>query len=206
MNMFWLVIVRSWHSKLVRSVVIGIVCFGVTFSPALAQDATLRVPDERARSYFGDEVLVDQDGKRHRFYSDLLANHVVLINVLFTGCKDSCPMQTQRLRQVRAQLGTRFGPNITFLSLSVDPTHDDSEALKRFAVKQQVDEVGWRFLTAAEPIMAKVLRRLGQWTDEPTDHGTLLIAGNAAKRHWVKLRPDAPVERIAADLIRLMEE
>ena len=206
MNMFWMTIVLSRYGNLVRSVVIGIVWSGVAFAPVLAQDATLRVPDERARSYFGDDVLVDQDGKGHRFYSDLLENHVVLINVLFTGCKDSCPMQTQRLRQVRARLGTRFGPNITFLSLSVDPTHDDSEMLKRFAVKQQVDEAGWRFLTAEEPVMAKMLRRLGQWTDEPTDHSTLLIAGNAAKRHWVRLRPDASVDHIAADLTRLMEE
>jgi protein SCO1 len=51
--------------------------------------------------------------------------------------------------------------------------------------------------------MQALLSRLGQWTDSPEDHTTLLIAGNAAKAHWAKLRPDASPEQIAAELERL---
>lgn len=158
---------------------------------------------ERALRYFGDDTLTDQNGVGHRFVSDLLSNHVVLINVIFTHCQDACPMQTQKLQQVRQQLGEHFGTEITFLSLSVDPKRDDSSALKAFAEKQRVDVSGWKFLTADEAVMARVLSRLNQWTDDPNNHSTLLIAGNVRAAHWAKLRPDAPPERIVADLLRL---
>lgn len=159
---------------------------------------------ERAHHYFGDERLTDQDGVSHRFFSDLLSQHVVLINVIFTDCKDACPLQTQRLQLVREQLGDLFGSEYIFLSLSVDPDRDDPAALKTFAEKQHADFPGWRFLTADKTTMSTILGRLGQWTDDPNNHSTLLIAGNARNAHWVKLRPDSPPERIVADLKRLV--
>jgi protein SCO1 len=158
---------------------------------------------ERARAYFGDHVLTDQDGKTHRFYSDLLQGRVVLINVIFTHCPSACPMMTERLKLVRKQVGDGFGRDVYFLSLSVDPARDTPEALKRFAERHNVDSPGWRFLVSDAQTLKTLLSRLGQWTDSPDDHTTLLIAGNASKSHWTKLRPDAPPEQIAAELARL---
>jgi len=171
------------------------------FASETSADARL----ERARNYFGDERLIDQNGVAHRFVSDLLSNHVVLINVIFTDCRDACPMQTQKLQLVRKQLGDYFGSRIVFLSLSIDPKRDSPVLLKAFADKQQANVDGWMFLTAQETIMARILGRLNQWTDDPNNHSTLLIAGNARTAHWVKLRPDSPPERIVADLRRLAE-
>ena len=160
---------------------------------------------EKAQQYFGDEMLLDQHGQSYRFFSDLLSRHVVLINVIFTHCQDACPMQTQRLRMVRNQLGDRFGTKFLFLSLSVDPERDDPQAMKAFAEKQQANVPGWYFLTAEKTVLQQILNRLGQWTDDPSNHSTLMIAGNAQNAHWVKLRPDSPPERIVADLLRLAE-
>jgi cytochrome oxidase Cu insertion factor (SCO1/SenC/PrrC family) len=173
------------------------------FAQATPNSSQSAEKQERSRGYFGDDVLIDQDGIPHRFFSDLLQGQVVLINVIFTNCEDACPMQTQRLQSVRKQLGERFGSEIIFLSLSIDPKRDTPAALKKFAAKQHADVPGWRFLVAKESVMAAILGRLGQWTDDPTNHSTLLIAGNASDAHWVKLRPDSPAERITADLLRL---
>lgn len=192
--------------RLAEIIVSGLLGLAVATSatPQATSSASQGVDkQERSRSYFGDDVLVDQDGVSHRFFSDLLSGRVVLINVIFTHCKDACPMQTQRLQSVRRQLGERFGSEIVFLSLSVDPKRDNPAVLKKFAAKQNADVPGWRFLVAEEAVMAAVLGRLGQWTDDPTNHNTLLIAGNASQAHWLKLRPDSPPERIAADLLRL---
>lgn len=160
----------------------------------------------RAQAYFGDAELTDQDGRRQRFYSDLLGDRVVLINVVFTRCPSACPLMTQRLKAVRRQLGDRFGSQVRFLSLSVDPAYDTPQAMKRFAQQQGVDEPGWRFLVADPQTMRGVLSKLGQWSEQAEDHTTLLIAGNARRAHWTKLRPDAPTERIVADLQRLAGE
>lgn len=112
-------------------------------------------------------------------------------------------MQTQRLRQVSRQLGDRFGNRIHFLSLSIDPENDTPAALKKFAAKQYADIPGWRFLVGDKATMERLLKRIGQWTDEPSDHSTLMIAGNARKAHWKKINPIAPIERITADLLTL---
>lgn len=174
------------------------------FAGDSAATATAAGPNgDRARSYFGDHLLIDQDGTSHRFYSDLLVGRVVLINVVFTNCPSACPMMTERLKLVRKRLGPDFGRDVYFLSLSVDPARDTPEAMKRFAQRHAVDEPGWRFLVADAKVLQTVLGRLGQWTDSPEDHTTLLIAGNADKAHWTKLRPDAPPERLAAELERL---
>lgn len=172
---------------------------------AAAGESTVDERLERARNYFGDERLTDQNGVAHRFVSDLLSNHVVLINVIFTHCRDACPMQTQKLQWVRRELGEYFGSRILFLSLSVDPKRDSPALLKAFADKQQANVDGWKFLTAEETVMAQVLGRLNQWSDDPNNHSTMLIAGNARTAHWVKLRPDSPPERIVADLRRLAD-
>lgn len=165
--------------------------------------AARQAREQRARDYFGDDVLTDQDGRRLRFFSDLLRGRTVLINVIFTNCDDACPLMTKRLRFVREQLGAAFGDTVYFLSLSVDPERDTPEALKAFAERHKADEPGWRFLVADRVTLRRVLKRLGQWTDDPQDHMTLLIAGNASNAHWTKLRPDASPAQIADQLLRL---
>ncbi len=173
---------------------------------AAARGTSTGAPETRARDYFGDATLVDQNGVGHRFYTDLLSEGVVLVNLVFTNCPNACPMQTQMLQQVRRQLGERFGKDVRFLSLSIDPERDTPQSMKAFAAKYGADVDGWRFVVAAPETMQQVLGKLGQWSGEPESHSTLLIAGRAGRQHWLKLRPDAPAERIALDLLRLADE
>ncbi|GKS69436.1 SCO family protein [Nitrosomonas sp. PY1] len=188
------------------SMLLGLIDLVSTTIQASTVDAQTENRLERARTYFGDDLLIDQHGASHRFVSDLLSHHVVLINVIFTNCRDACPIQTQKMQVVRRQLGKHFGTQIAFLSLSVDPKRDSPVALKAFAEKQQANIPGWWFLTADEVTMTKILSRLNQWTGNPSNHSTMLIAGHARNAHWIKLRPDSPPERIVADLLRLAGE
>lgn len=158
---------------------------------------------ERARAYFGDGELFDQDGVRHRFFSDLLQHHVVLVNVVYTECRDACPLITRLLGQVKDRLGDEFGRTVLFLSLSSDPLRDTPDTLKGFARKHQADHPGWRFLSARHEVMKPLLSRLGQWSETPADHQSVLIAGNASRAHWVKIRPDATPDFIYAELQRV---
>ncbi len=158
---------------------------------------------ERAHRYFGDGEMFDQDGVRHRFFSDLLQNHIVLINVVYTECRDACPLITRLLGQVKDRFGDEFGRSVVFLSLSSDPLRDTPETLKAFAKKHQADHPGWRFLSADLEVMKPLLTRLGQWSDDPADHKSLLLAGNVFRAHWVKIRPDATPDFIYAELWRV---
>jgi cytochrome oxidase Cu insertion factor (SCO1/SenC/PrrC family) len=153
-----------------------------------------------ARAYFTDTLLLTQDGRPVRFYSDMLAGRTVLINVVYANCTDACPLIVQKLNQTRALVGDRFGREIFFITLTSDPERDPPSALKAFAQQQSADVQGWTWLTGSKPEIDFLLKRLGQFTKQVEDHSTLLIAGNVPGKRWTKIRPDAPAEAIAERL------
>ena len=59
---------------------------GLTVGAAGAQARS-----DKARAWFTDTTLIDQDHRPHAFYSDLLAPRAVLINAAFVGCSSACP-------------------------------------------------------------------------------------------------------------------
>ena len=54
-------------------------------------------------NYFPNVPLTTQDGKTVKFYDDLIKGKSVAINVIYTSCKDECPLETAKLAQL-AQL------------------------------------------------------------------------------------------------------
>src|SRR5262249_48296207 len=96
--------------------------------------------------YFPNVPLRTQDGTTVRFYDDLLKGKAVAINLIYTSCKDECPLETARLVQVQRLLGDHVGKDLSFYSISIDPTHDTPEVLKAYAAKFGVGP-GWLFLT-----------------------------------------------------------
>ncbi|MBA6067369.1 SCO family protein [Pseudomonas mosselii] len=150
-----------------------------------------------AQAWFTDTVLKDQDGRELRFYSDVLKDKVVMLNVIFTHCNDACPLITRKLREVREAMGPELAAQVTFVSVSSDPLNDTPEVLKAFARKQGVEGPNWLFLTGDKASVDLVLGRLGQFLPSPEQHSTQLIAGDVAGKRWSKIRPDAPPAAIA---------
>ena len=70
-------------------------CLGLLFFPLAGHtQATTGVntvsnnqqfEEERARNFFTDTEVIDQNGKKMRFYSDVLKDRVVLISFIFTN-------------------------------------------------------------------------------------------------------------------------
>lgn len=159
---------------------------------------------ERGREYFSDTELIDQYGRRLRWFSDLLADRVVLINFVYATCPDACPMATQKLIGIKTSLGAQFGAQIRFLSISVDPKRDTPQKLAEFSRKQGAVHDQWRFLSGSIKNIETIIRKLGQHRQDLLDHSTIMIAGNATHAQWVKIRPDAPPEFIVETLKRLI--
>lgn len=160
---------------------------------------------QKARDYFTDTVLVNQDGKSVRFFTDALDGKVVLVSFIFTRCVEACPLICQKMNGVRRALGDRFR-DVQFLSLSVDPDFDTPAELAYFAKKQDARYPNWTFLGGKKENVALVGRRLGEWPEEPGNHTTAFLAGNVRTGHWTKIRPDMPAAAIADTLRRLADE
>jgi protein SCO1 len=158
-----------------------------------------------ALSYFTDLELQTQEGRKVRFYSDVLEGRTVVINVIYTNCKDACPLITKQLNDVRHLIPELFGKQVFFVTLSSDPVRDTPQVLKQFAQKQSADVEGWTFLTGPKENVDHILKKLGQFSAEVEAHSTLFIAGNVAGKRWSKIRPNAPAAAIAERLSALAD-
>lgn len=157
--------------------------------------------DDAARNYFTDTVLLDQDGREVRFYSDILEDKVVVINALFTSCTGSCPMMARTFARLQDELGERLGSKVHLVSITVDPEMDTPARLREYG--ERFDRrPGWTFLTGSKENVDEVLYKLGQYVDDPEQHLAAVLIGNEPAGVWQKAPGLAP----AATLLAGVEE
>ncbi|BBH46162.1 SCO family protein [Pseudomonas sp. KU43P] len=185
----------SWRVLLALSVFAASLHYW-PIKPILQAQAQVPVKAEATpwgADYFPNTSLVTQDGKKVHFYDDLIKDKVVAINFIFTGCSDSCPVETARLRQVQKILGDRVGKDIFLYSISIDPYNDTPATLKRYAEKFGIGP-GWTLLTGEPDDIEQLRRRLGLYIEglengRSKDHNLSLIIGNQATGRWMKASP-----------------
>jgi protein SCO1 len=140
-------------------------------------------------NYFPNIELTDQYGNKHHFYDDLLKGKLVAIDMIYTHCVDSCPLETARLVEVQKLLGDRVGKDIFFYSITLDPKRDTPEVLKAYADKYHVGP-GWLFLTGKGSDIELVGRKLGLYSDpDPSNrdgHTASLLLGNEPAGEWTR--------------------
>jgi protein SCO1 len=151
-------------------------------------------PDAKEDSRWGGNPfpnveLITQDGKKVRFYDDLIKGKVVALELIYTTCKYNCPLETARLVQLQKLLGDRMGKDIFFYSITIDPEHDTPEVLKEYAAKYHVGP-GWTFLTGKEADIKLISKKLGLDKlpngNDPDGHTPSLLIGNEATGIWMR--------------------
>ncbi len=162
--------------------------------------------EERAREYFSNLELINQDGETVRFFDDVLKDKVVVINFVFTNCQGACPLMTHKLSLVRDQFEDKIGKPLQFVSLSIDPERDTPAAMKAFAEEHQADHDGWVWLTGKPENLDNIIKRLGQYAEDIEAHSTMMLAGNVNAAHWVKIQPYEMPPQIAQKIALLLEE
>jgi protein SCO1/2 len=153
-----------------------------------------------------DVPLLTHDGKSVRFYSDLVRNRIVFINMIYAQCTERCPPMTQNLKRVHALLGERAGRDIFMYSISLQPEFDRPQELREYMKVNQVTGRGWTFLTGEKGNVERVRRSLGFFERDPdldgdiTQHTGMLRIGNDTLKRWCMtpalLQPDLIVETL----------
>jgi protein SCO1/2 len=140
-------------------------------------------------NYFPNVELTTHEGKTVRFYDDLLKGKSVAINLMFTECKDVCPLETATMVQLQQQLGSRMGKDMFFYSISIDPKNDTPKVLKAYAEKYGAGP-GWLFLTGKPEDIKLVSQKIGlaRGRDAETrdGHGSILMVGNEPTGQWIR--------------------
>lgn len=96
------------------------------------------VPDFRLTERDGSTVtLADLRGK------------VWLANFIYTECTETCPLQSLQVQRLQEEFAD--APDLRFVSITVDPSHDTPEVLRRYADRYGADPERWLFLTGPKP-------------------------------------------------------
>ena len=170
----------------------------VVFSATMVFGQEQQSPAEK---YFSDVELVNQDGEKVRFYSDVLKNKVVVINTFFTTCTNICPPMNRNFEKIQEALGDRLGKEAFLVSITVDPATDTPTRLKEYSRRFHARS-GWMFLTGKKENVEWALYKLGQYVETKDEHTSIFIIGNEPKGLWKKAIGLAKAE----ELIKIVED
>ncbi len=202
---------RRHHRALLRGPLVCLAAAAVLASPGLGRAATkgaLAAAADKphaAVAYRPDLTLVTQDGKTVRFYDELVAGRIALINFMFTTCTSICPPMTANLAQVQRLLKDTLGDRVVMISISVDPETDTPAVLKAYAERYGAGP-GWYFLTGPRDHIDAVVSKFGDNSRDKLRHSGMLLIGNDPARTWVKGFAMTAPEEIAASVRRLLEQ
>jgi protein SCO1/2 len=96
-----------------------------------------------------DFVLLDQDRHRVRFAG--FHGKVVVLNFIYTRCAlpDFCFRSSNNFGLLQKRFKKQLGRQLVLLTVTFDPSHDDVDALRKYATVWRADSQSWHFLTGS---------------------------------------------------------
>ena len=145
---------------------------------------------ERIRErYFPNVLLKTHDGRRVRFYDDLIKDKIVLLNFMYVKCEGICMPITMNLKRVQDLFGERMGRDVFIYSFTLKPEEDTVTSLRGYAQLHHVKS-GWTFLTGSASDMELLRRKLGFTDPNPevdrvkSNHTGIIRFGNESLQRW----------------------
>jgi len=132
-----------------------------------------------------DLELLDQDGRSVRFKQDVIGDRLVALYTFYTTCGLICPPLAAIFLNLQKRLGSRLGQDVVLVSITVDPVTDIPARLKDYAVRHGA-KPGWIFLTGSKPTVDDVLRGLGVYAADFTDHPNMILVGDGRHGGWTR--------------------
>ncbi|HYP28664.1 MAG TPA: SCO family protein [Blastocatellia bacterium] len=151
---------------------------------------SLKTPREELQEKLLPNVeLTTHEGKKVRFYDDLVKDKIIVINFMYAECTGICPGITANLKNVQNILGDRVGRDIFMYSVTLRPGDDGPKQLAHY-VEMHGIKPGWQFLTG-KPRDVELLRRSLGFYDgnekldkDQTNHIGMVRYGNEARQWW----------------------
>lgn len=103
-----------------------------------------------------DLVLRDHNGRKVRFYSDLIKDKVVVLSFFYTSCIYTCTTQGKTFSELQSLLGDRLGKSVFLISVTTDPARDTPARLKAWSKDYNL-QPGWTLVTGDVSQMNQLL-------------------------------------------------
>jgi protein SCO1/2 len=157
-----------------------------------------------------DFTLTTQTGQPLRLSE--LAGKVWVADFFYTTCPGPCPLVTSHFGEVQKQLGP--APDVRFVSISVDPEKDTTDALKAYAERFKAGD-NWLFCTGDKDAIYKLAHDgfklpISEGTPEsgPVTHSTrlILVDRSGTVRGFYDGTTEDGVRDLVRDIRKLLED
>jgi protein SCO1 len=153
-------------------------------SPAAAQQRPANENTIKSKApQIPDVEVLDQEGRKLRFYSDLVQGKTVAINFIFTTCTTICPPLTANFAKVQKNLAEQGENSVRLISVSVDPENDTPERLKKYAELFHA-RPGWTFVTGRRSELEQIWKAFNIFLSSKQDHPPTVAVGNDVTHVW----------------------
>ncbi len=175
-----------------KKIYVGLLAMTLLAGVSTSQAQTWQVKTQRQRlaeRSFPNVTLTTHDGKKVKFYDDLLKDKIVIINFMYIRCQGTCPGTTANLVKVQKLLGDRVGKDIFMYSITLKPEEDTAKDLDAYAKAYKVGP-GWKFLTGDPKDIELLRQKLGFIDRDPvrdankSNHIGMLRWGNEPHTLW----------------------
>jgi protein SCO1 len=140
--------------------------------------------------------LVTHDGRRVRFYDDLVKDKAVVLTFVSSRASAYSSKVTENLAALQRLFGSRVGKDMFLYSIARTPERDSRGVLNSWAVWSGAGP-GWKFLTGAPSDLETLRHSLGFISDDPAQDADpaysvgLVRYGSEPEMRWAHCQSQA---------------
>ena len=122
--------------------------FTLLYCKENTEQVTAKKENAGSSIFLLDSKWQNQDGKELHL-KDLKGKNLVVV-MIFTSCRTACPILVADMKKVHAKIEKDKLDDTSLVLISIDPTNDTPEVLKKFAAERNMDQAPWMFLVSDE--------------------------------------------------------
>jgi protein SCO1/2 len=133
-----------------------------------------------------DVEVVDQNGRKARFVSEVIGDNLAVITFTYTSCTTVCPTLNGIFKKLQSDLGEDLGRGTVLLTVSVEPGTDIPARLEHHAEKLGA-KPGWSFLTGDQAEVNRLLKSVGVYAPNVEEHAPTVFVVDGSRGVWTRL-------------------
>jgi protein SCO1/2 len=172
--------------------------YGVILTLSLPATSASNVMGESASIKLIDHEMIDTEKRTVKLVSDIMQDHIVVMNFIYTDCTTVCPVSTHIMKSVYQNV--RNHPNlkkeVRLITLTLNPNIDTPRKMHEFSKKYGDDTNNWFWLTGRSTQVNEALLGLRAYAADVTEHASIILVGDPQKNHWTSFYQFPHVNKI----------
>ena len=130
-----------------------------------------------------------------------------VVNFMFTQCQGICPVLSSEMLKIQ-KLFTKKDA-LELVSISIDPTNDTPENLRKYIKERKIDTSNWSYLTGEKPKIAHIMSeyfKIGFHDDirSHTERFVLIDRDNQIRGYYMMATDNEAFGRLKKDIAWLL--